>query len=301
MGPREFGPNRPQDPTIDFDNPNARRPGGENMKPERSEKHGKRIIEREGHLAAAIGLLETLCREDPSEAAYQFLLARCYQESARGRAADDGAEDNIARATDILSKLVEDQPGIADYRHALIDAYTTLRVQGPHWSNDMIVSAEIRLETAIGLSKALIVEHPNVPEYAVTHIHLCHKLASILERSDKTSDAMEYLREAIERQSELIAARPEITSYRVWLATIEQSYARLLMQENNYAEAKLHLFESIKVLRPMAQKDEKKPHLRSLLAAVYARLSKVYSQLGETEDADKALEYSQSLRPNQRP
>lgn len=244
----------------------------------------------------AIDLLEELCRESPSVPAYRHLLARCYRDSHAGGAFDAEALARLDKATAILTELAEEFPEVPDYRYDLSEAYAAVDVRGP-LPAEMVPLLLDRLESALQLSEELVADHPNVPAYAVSQVHLHHKRARLLTRAGRQDKAEAELREALDLQASLVRQFPQSASYRAWLAVLHGSLGRAMIDRGDFDEAKLEMEQMVEVLGPLADRRGELPHVRGLLNEAYHGLAHVLDRLGQRAAADEALEHSRQFAP----
>ncbi len=244
----------------------------------------------EPRLEKTIELLENLAAEYPGVPDYRHLLARCYCDLPAQPSHGDHEErlDGQARATEILQQLVEDYPGVPEYRHDLSETYARLDSFGPNPSDRDLSTAKERLRVALGISQALVAEHPNIPNYVASQVHIHHKLADVLRRAGQLESAETSLRRALELQSALHVQFPEVTPYQVWLATIQGSLARLLRDRDRFEEARSLVETSVDSLKEVLETEPEFEHVRGLLVDDYVCLADILIRLGENELAVEA-------------
>jgi len=283
-GPPSQGPG----PRARRDDPAARERQRERAPEQRGPRHDQ--ADRVANLEKAIEVLEELVAEYPSIPDYRHLLARCFREMPPRRPPGDRERDldGRERATEILQQLVEDFPEVPEYRHDLSENYAMLDFGGPILGREGLSVAEERLQTALGISEELVAEHPNIPNYVVSQVHIHHKLADILRRSDQLDAAEPELRKALALQSSLAQRFPEVSPYRIWLATIQGSLARLLCDRGQLEEARSLAQASVATLDDLVDNEPKHEHVRGVLADSYDCLADVLSRMGEGQLARQA-------------
>jgi tetratricopeptide (TPR) repeat protein len=256
----------------------------------------------EDSLRKASDLLERLVAEHPGVPDYRHLLARCYREVSShwfGRGAEF-PPDAASRATTLLEKLVEEHPDVPDYRYELSETYAMLDARGPFAPKAIDRAAGQRsrqmLEKALAISEELVAEHPNIPDYAVSQVHLRLRLTGILQASDR-SRAQDNLRKARDLQSTLVRRFPQNYSYKFWMAVIYESLAGLLNESGQLPEARSALQDSIALCQEVLQHDPQAGHIRFMLAHNYASLADLLRRMGEEQAAAEALRQAEQLRP----
>jgi tetratricopeptide (TPR) repeat protein len=248
----------------------------------------------------AIDLLERLVADYPTVPAYRHFLARCYRELSQpwGRPGASSDRDNLNKAIEILEKLVKENPDIADYRYDLSETYAMLGDTESPRSDSQGNSAESRSPAT--LEKALAVaEHPNIPDYDVSLVNTCLRLSNSLWESDPTR-AEANLRKARDVQLMLVHRFPDDSSYKFWLATIQEALGRLLMkQPDHLREAQTALQECIDSFSELLEnhKHFNEGLIRSrILPDNYWRLAVVFRGLNEDKKAEEALHQASLLR-----
>jgi serine/threonine protein kinase len=257
--------------------------------------------EREENLKKAVDLLERLVSEHPAAADYRHLLARCYREAGTswfGRG-PKSPSDSANKAVKILEKLVEEYPDVSDYRYDLSQSYIWLVPGWPFSSGAADQAAKQRtremLEKALAISDELVSEHPNIPDYAVSQVHIRLRLADFLWESDPTR-AEASLRKALEVQSTLARRFPQNSFYRLGMAIIHESLAAFLQQRGGLPEARSALENAIASFKEVLQKDPKVGSLRGVLAHNYANLADLLRRMGDEPAAAEAERKAHELR-----
>lgn len=257
--------------------------------------------EREENLQKAVGLLERLVSEYPAVPEYRHLLARCYREvrpSWFGHG-PSSVSDSASKAAGILEKLVEEFPDAPDYRYDLSQSYLWLVPVWPFsWeAADQAGKQRSRemLEKALAISDELVSEHPNIPDYAVSQVHIRLRLADFLWESDPTR-AEASLRKAIEVQSTLARRFPQNLYYKMGMAIIYESLAAFLQQRGGLPEARSAMENAIASFKEVLQKDPKVWFVRGALAQNYANLASLLRRTGDEKAAAEAERKAQEMR-----
>jgi len=267
----------------------GRSPGGRRLAPEDEE-----------NFQNAIGILEGLVSEHPTVGRYRHLLALCFRELAPDRFSQRGASNGESnqKAIDLLETLVDDFPDVPEYRHALAETYSSFDVHRRSVEESDFAAAEEALTTALGHAKRLVDDYANVPAYAISLIHIYHKLAYVQEQRarfaepeihrTRIAEAERSLRGAAELQSVLIRRFPNAPAYRIWLGRFQRSLARLLRDEGRFDESRAVLEVAISRLKAELQSEKETPDLHRSLVSHYRNLAETLDQMGETALAMEA-------------
>ncbi len=242
--PRRAGPPPPRDPRPTFD-PRA----------------------ASDEVKASIALLTDLGNDYPRRPEFRHLLARAYRDLAAlvepldpqaGVTSDD-------RACAILESLVDDYPAVPEYRYDLAEAYANIAEHRTPTRLDDRAFNEPRLLAALEIAARLVAEHPNVPEYALSQVHILHKLSHLSQRDRRPEEAEQRLRDALDLQAQLALRFPEALPYRIWLALLQQSLAAILEERGEPREARALLEAALEELEQVHQVQPDHPHLRAMI------------------------------------
>jgi eukaryotic-like serine/threonine-protein kinase len=261
--------------------------------------------EQEDNLRKAVNLLETLVAEHPAVPDYRHLLARCYRELSAGppRPGARSSPETASKATEILQKLVTDFPDVADYRYDLSETLAQVFFPAP-WDatagedrQQAMEAAQQRLREALKISEQLVAEHPNVPDYAASQVHILLSLSGVLRQAKQLADAEESLRKAKSLQAGLVRRYPQTVSYRVSLAIVQGSLADVLGKVDKLPEARTLLEASAQLLEEAVQKEPNLGHLRGILGFHYMGLADLLRKMGDTQAAAAVQAKADQLRP----
>jgi len=262
--------------------------------------------ERLENLQRAIRLLEQLVAKHPAVSDYRHLLARCYREVSFqpfGRSFKAGS-DAANRAIAILEKLVDDYPNVPDYRHDLAQTYARMGSAPPFSPKSTDTATEKRshemLEKALAISRELVAEHPNVPDYALAQIGIRVRLAG-LHWDNEPGTAERELREALEQQTTLNSRIPRNFSYRFGLAVIQESLAGLYLEQKRLPEARTAFEAAIAAFKDVLQNNSRAIPLHGILARNYLTLADVLKRLDKTAEAADAVHQAEALHQHHRP
>ncbi|MDP6544576.1 MAG: serine/threonine-protein kinase [Phycisphaerae bacterium] len=232
------------------DGPPRRRPGRRGILPQQENR-----IERDRHLAQAVTILEALEKEDHTNGNYRYLLALCYHErflrGRRHRAEGYGEWEIVATA--IMKRLIEDFPGVPDYRHRLAHIYSVR--MGPD-SLDLERSEDAidRYTKALELMEGLVGKHPHIPAYQGSLANVLHKLGAALGRSGRHGEAVDHLRRSVRIQSALVGRFDGALGHKLWLAVYQHRLAEALTRGRKPAEARKVLLETAAILTGLLEK-----------------------------------------------
>lgn len=313
--PPQHSPGQPPGPPFDFDGPPEHKgpPPREHDGPPPREHDGSPREHRgrgpDGpprgpgggwqHIDQAIELLSGLVGNGQDHPEHRYLLALCYRERVRSTQSSDWE-----KTVEILTDLSEQYPLVADYRYQLSETYAKTNMRGLR-DTELQVTLE-RLQTALGYAEALAVEHPNIPEYAHSRAHINLKLGTAqrrlavqargAEREAGLEQSEQHYREAVRIQSSLIEQFPTATSYRLWLAKMQESLAETLISADKLTEARTIMDSSIASLDAIL---EAEPHLSFVHHAVAEHnltLALILERMGDSEGARQARETADQHR-----
>lgn len=237
---------------------------------------------------------------------YRHLLARCDREASFRPFGHGMKEDSDAasRAVAILEKLVDDYPNVPDYRYDLAQTYARLEPGRPFSSKAADPAIEKRsrerLEKALAISKELVAEHPNVPDYTLAQIGVRIRLAGLQWDSDPTT-AERSLREALEQQTTLSRRFPRNFSYKFGLAVIHESLAGLYLEQKRLPEARIAFEAAIASFKDVLQNNSSAIPLHGILARNYLTLADVLKRLDKTAEAADAIRQAEVLHQHHSP
>jgi hypothetical protein len=97
-------------------------------------------------------------------------------------------------------------------------------------------------------------------------------------------------------QSTLASRFPENSSYRFWVAVIQESLGGLLQERSRLPEARSALQDCIASFKEALRNDAKAGLVRYVLAKNYMNLADVLRRMGEDQAAEEATRQAQDLR-----
>lgn len=252
------------------------------------------------HWMEAIRILEQLREENDRNPEYRFLLALCYRDYPGGdsRSGMRALKAIGKKSTDLLNELVDDFPNVPDYRHELIRAHSALAWRYGFTGIEKREQSVERLLQAKLLSGALILEHPNVPEYTSSHVRLLLQLA-VLHSGDQPEETIKLYRQALKKQQSLIRRFPEVQGYRMWEAIIQEWLADdlYLQPEGKWGEIAKLLEASIRYREKNKSRGDRSSFSRGRLDFSYTLLAEAWVALEEPDKAQTALDKAEDHKP----
>jgi tetratricopeptide (TPR) repeat protein len=239
----------------------------------------------------AIGLLTDLQSLFPSVPGNRHLLACCYRDMALG--VTDPAKDE---AITILLQLAAEFPGVPEYLYDLAETYAAFDVRGGTLPPELVPGAERQLAKALEDSQRLNAAYPHVPDYVTSLVHIRHKLGAVLRRLNRPDEAEGHLRKAVDLQAGL-ARQFAGSAHRMWLVISRHSLAEVLTDRGDLAEARSVLEAAIADLQAVRREESEQGALDRLLGDSYARLARVFGQMGDRDREAEAWRQAESYGP----
>jgi eukaryotic-like serine/threonine-protein kinase len=288
-------------PGIRFRSEDNRRPPGpqrgrpsdfspDDQRPENDPK-------RRQHFADAIVLLEELAAEAPEFARYRFLLALCLRESSQH--GDGGMVPQLNRACRLLESLVNQYPELPEYRLALAESYAHVESRPDRLRPNDTEQAEASLAMAAAHARQLVEEHPTVPAYTNSLVHICSRLATIQEYRAQNFFGQEYrslmseaernLRSALELQDSLVRREPNVAAFHLWAARFRNSIARMLRQQGRMDESRQMSEYAIERLTECPTSTGDLATCAETLGILYQSLGATLRSMDQIEDAVEAM------------
>ena len=185
----------------------------------------------------AIEVLEGLHSSIPDQKPIRILRVRSLL--AKSRLTVDHAEKQelYQSAIAMLQEQLNETPEDASIRFELVQSLADVDV--PRKRNDNhLVATEKRLKQALEELQPLRRQFPATPAFAVTEVHLRHRLSSIARTHGDGAEAKQQLSEAIKLQTALLESSPDSISHRCWRALLYRSQAELVRGQGDLALAK---------------------------------------------------------------
>jgi serine/threonine protein kinase len=291
-GPRRSGP--PHEVPPRNGPPHDGPPGMRQGPGERQGPHAAAMQEEDDAalLETVLGFYDRFAQRNATNPKLQREAAQAYR-----RVADlyvhlenyDQAASAFDRAASIYNVLQRDFPNDVKYAAALADVYVG-------WATTVDTSsdgdaAEQRLKQARKIADDLVLRAPNDLDYKALLARVHHGLGSLAEGKGETAAAEQYYRHAVKLQLAAAELHGGPSHLRGDQVHMQQALAEFLVDNRRPADAKLVLQQSIDSLDPRWPD----PQVRRWLSANYERLSEVLTTLGETVQAEDALQKGADL------
>lgn len=280
--PGEFGPDRRGPRSGPFRHPPLRDDDRE---------------ERARHFSQAIALLEKLTTESPDVARYRFLLALCLRETSQQH--NGSVNSTLNRACKLLEALVDEYPELPEYRLALAESYAQTESRPEGMRPEDVEFAEANLAMAAEHARQLVEEHPTVPAYTNSLIHILSRLATTQERHAQEfygsehrtlmSEAERNLRSALELQESLIRREPNVGTFHLWSARFRNSIARMMSQQDRLEESRQMSEYAIERLAECPTSADAVASCAEIMGQLYRSLGETLRSMGEVESAVDAM------------
>lgn len=213
---------------------------------------------RRAHLAAAFVLLEKLTAEKPNDAEVKLLMARCRHQRAVELPAGKQMweSDDWRESIALLRGLCREFPTVPDFAYELGETLVDFHVRDIPPVDRPAAAAQLR--EAATISDRLLVEHPQTIAYAISNVHIYHRLGSLMRDQGDMKESESALKRSYEEQKRVVAQFPEMFLQAEWQARIAGNYAETLLRNDRREQALKVVEESVKVVEPFAKLDETK-------------------------------------------
>ena len=249
------------------------------------------------YLLTAVELLSNLPLEVAEQPAYDLLLACCYRELAQSVNDASNQTSFGEHAFELLSNLVDRFPEDPHYRFELIELLRSDIYGVPH-VHDGRDGLRDALRNATEHADVLIAQHPYVPEYSVSRMHVYHKLGHVLTHQARESTGTEQAALLEEARIALQQARdqvqlltkwwPEVVSYQLWSVVIDGSLAQVLLEQGKREEAVKTLESACQSLEVLSSDEHSSPEIKSSLPDVFRAVSELAERAEATRDSPAA-------------
>tara|TARA_R110002049_G_scaffold72490_7_gene187547 strand:- start:124527 stop:127052 length:2526 start_codon:yes stop_codon:yes gene_type:complete len=241
---------------------------------------GESQIARE-RLSAAEKILNQLApmERDASEAA--VLRSRIHLAQSRRAKRPMARQLKFASAIAILRKQLERSPDDSRVRFALVETLAGINLRRQANSGKTVGEASERLHEALSELQLLRTSYPETPLFAVSEVHVLHKLSSLSRSRGEDVLVLEQLNKAISIQSSLVDASPNSMPHRCWRALLYRSLADAHRRQRNLADARDAIAAAIADLDAIA------PDSRSHPFAVQTQqtIANLHSENNREDDA----------------
>ncbi|TWU59267.1 Serine/threonine-protein kinase PrkC [Rubripirellula tenax] len=184
-------------------------------------------------LAAAKSLLSELnpSVHDASEVA--VLRARIQLADSRRAKRPAVRQSEFSSATEILRERLIQSPDDTRVRFALVEVLASVNLRRQFGSKRLADEAGDRLHEALAELQPLRSINPETQLFAVSEIHILHKLSSLARSDGDFALEQERLEKAIAIQSSLVIASPNSMPHRCWRALLYRSLAEVYRRQGD--------------------------------------------------------------------
>jgi len=220
--------------------------------------------------AEALGLLDDLCRSDPSNADYRLELAHCQRNHVllALKETDISEAQRLLEATIRSFKaLARDFPDVPQYQYELADV---LCLQRPGRRGTAPVHAE-RATEAVAIAKRLASAYPWMPNYQALLATALTRQASAQEDAGRLAEAEDCYREAVALYGSLTARRDSTQAYELGFAKALHGLGDALRNQGHLPEAREALTRALTLVESHGR--SRHPAYRALLGRLENSLS----------------------------
>ena len=203
------------------------------------------------------------------------------------------------RACKLLEALVDEYPELPEYRLALAESYAQTESRPEGMRPEDVEFAEANLAMAAEHARQLVEEHPTVPAYTNSLIHILSRLATTQERHAQEfygsehrtlmSEAERNLRSALELQESLIRREPNVGTFHLWSARFRNSIARMMSQQDRLEESRQMSEYAIERLAECPTSADAVASCAEIMGQLYRSLGETLRSMGEVESAVDAM------------
>lgn len=214
--------------------------------------------ERRAHLSAALVLLEKLLVEKPKDPEVRLLMARCrHQLAAEGPAGRHMWEsDDWRESIALLRGLCREFPTVPDFAYELGETLVDFHVRDISPADRKAAAAHLR--EAAEISDRLIVEHPQTIAYAISCVHVYHRLGTLMRDQGELKESESALKRSYDEQKRVVGQYPGMFLQAEWQARIAGNYAETLLRNEHRDQALKVVDEALKAVEPYGKIDDTK-------------------------------------------
>ena len=203
----------------------------------RRDENGSPIVSRlaREQLSAAKAILDEMNPQAHEASEVAVLRARIHLADSRKAKRPIVRRSEFKSAISILRKRLAQKPDDSRVRFALVEAFASVNLRRQFGAERMAGEAEERLYDALSELKPLRTDNPKTPLFAVSEVHILHKLSSLARSASNYELAIQQLEKAIAIQTSLVDASPESMPHRCWRALLYRSIADSHRAQGNFA------------------------------------------------------------------
>ncbi len=178
-------------------------------------------------LSAAKTILSELAPSPRDASEVAVLRARIHLADSRRAKRPVIRQSEYLSATEILRERLAQAPNDSRVRFALVEVLSSVNLRRQFGSKRLIREADDRLHEALSELQPLRSINPKTQLFAVSEVHILHKLSSLARLDGDVMLEQDRLETAIAIQSSLVDASPDSMPHRCWRALLYRSLAEL--------------------------------------------------------------------------
>ena len=198
-------------------------------------------------------------------------------------------EENLREAIQLLERLIDEQPSVADYRHLLACCYREFPVNGAESAGQ---SAFASADKAIALLRRLVTDFPDVPDYrydlSKTYARLDFRDQPV--GADFYATMEERLRKSLSISEKLIAENPNVPDYTASYVHSLYMLTEVLRHARRPDEAETTLRKALAIQASLAEQFPKANSYIVWKAILQDALAKMVADRGRSQEARALLE-----------
>lgn len=241
-----------------------------------------RSSDAENRMLQAEEILSRLSRQRTFTSEVAVLRARV--ELARSRVEQRPAlrQSGFSNAIKILSDQLSETPDDVRVRFAMVETLASVNLRRQGRSRVPVEIAEQRLRQALAELQPLRSRAPDTPLFAVSEVHIRHKLSNLMRLAGDTVAATQQLDQAIQIQSRLVEQAPESMPNRCWRALLYRSLANTHRRSGNSKAEQLAIDAAVQDTEAINAKYDSHPFVQQTKQII----DEIRSTAGVTQDAD---------------
>ncbi|QDV23220.1 serine/threonine-protein kinase [Aureliella helgolandensis] len=184
-------------------------------------------------LSAAKSLLSELKPSVHDASEFAVLRARIHFADSRRAKRPAIRQAEFRSATEILRERLTQTPNDSRARFALIELLASVHLRRQFGSERFVDDADERLHEALTELQPLRSLNPKTQLFAVSEVHILHKLSSLARSAGDFALGQKRLEQAIAIQSSLVDASPASMPHRCWRALLYRSLSEIHRHQRN--------------------------------------------------------------------